>query len=161
VNPVRNCTLTTQITSVNADGSYTEISSSPDGVNTVDGITFGTPENGSYNNEGQELSFTYTQNGTVVDLESVTVPAGTFNALKLQSTVTWTNADRTTRQESVTNWRDVEILRSGRNQSQLLSVVRRQRAPIWCPKRRNCRARRESTRCRNSVIKPGLTGELN
>ena len=149
--------LATQITSVNADGSYTQTSSSPDGVNTVDGITYGTPENGSYNNQGQELSFTYltsngstgtctfdpngagppfpltvgqtwqlqytyscngdapisySQSGTVVDLESVTVPAGTFNALKLQSTLTWTNSEGTTRQESVTNWRDVETLRS-------------------------------------------------
>jgi hypothetical protein len=31
----------------------------------------------------------YAQEGTVVDLESVTVPAGTYSALKLQSTVTW------------------------------------------------------------------------
>jgi hypothetical protein len=36
---------------------------------------------------------TYTQQGSVVDIESVTVPAGTFSALKLQSTVAWTNAD--------------------------------------------------------------------
>jgi hypothetical protein len=156
-NNTINYALTTQITSVNSDGSYTEASSSPDGVNTVDGITYGTPENGSYNNQGQELSFTYptssggigtctfdpngpgppfpltvnqtwqlqysyscngnapityTQSGTVVDLESVTVPAGTFNALKLQSTLTWTNSQGTTRVESVTNWRDVETSRS-------------------------------------------------
>lgn len=49
----------------------------------------------------------YTQTGTVVDVESVTVPAGTFNALKLQSTVKWTNANGTTRTETITNWRDV------------------------------------------------------
>jgi hypothetical protein len=149
--------LTTQITAVNSDGSYTEASSSPDGVNTVDGITYGTPENDSYNNQGQELGYTYptssggtgtctldphgagppfpltvgetwqlqytlscngnaptsyTQSGTVVDVESVTVPAGAFNALKLQSTITWTNSEGTTRQENVTNWRDVETLRS-------------------------------------------------
>jgi hypothetical protein len=150
-------TLRTQITSVNSDGSYTETSSSPDGVNTVDGITYGTTQNGSYNNQGQERSFTYpassggtgtctfdpngpgppfpltvgqtwqlqytyscngnaptsySQSGTVVDLESVTVPAGMFNALKLQSTLTWTNSEGTTRQESVTNWRDVQTLQS-------------------------------------------------
>jgi hypothetical protein len=152
-----NYTLQTQITSVNPDGSYTETSSSPDGVNTVNGITYGTPEDGSFNNQGQELSFTYptsdggtgtctydpngsgppfpvsvgqtwqlqytyscnggapisyTQNGTVVDVESVTVPAGTFTALKFQSTITWTNAEGTTRQDSITNWRDIQTLRS-------------------------------------------------
>jgi hypothetical protein len=48
----------------------------------------------------------------VVDLESVTVPGCTFNALKLQSTITWTNFGGTTPQESVTNWRDVETLQS-------------------------------------------------
>jgi hypothetical protein len=55
---------------------------------------------------------TYTQNGSVVDIESVTVPAGTFSAVKLQSTITWTNSQGTTRQESITNWRDVATLQS-------------------------------------------------
>lgn len=55
---------------------------------------------------------TYTQSGSVVDLESVTVPAGTFNALKLQSTITWTNSHNTTYQESITNWRDVMTLKT-------------------------------------------------
>ena len=49
---------------------------------------------------------TYEQTGSVVDVESVTVPAGTFSALKLQSTVTWTDSQGTTRTETVTNWRD-------------------------------------------------------
>jgi hypothetical protein len=152
-----NYILQTQVTSVNSDGSYTETTSSPDGVNTVNGITYGTPEDGSYNNQGRELSYTYptsnggtgtctydprgsgppfpvsvgqtwelqytfscngsapityTQSGTVVDVESVTVPAGAFNALKFQSTLTWTDSEGTTRQDSVTNWRDIETLRS-------------------------------------------------
>jgi hypothetical protein len=51
---------------------------------------------------------TYQQSGTVVDVESVTVPAGTFNALKLQSTVTWTDADGTARTQTITAWRDIE-----------------------------------------------------
>jgi hypothetical protein len=150
-------TITTQVTSVISDGSYTETTSSPDGPNSVDGIAYGIPEDGIYNNQGQEISYSYpisaggtgtctfdphgsgppfplsvgqtwqlpytyscngsaptsyVQSGTVSDLESVTVPAGTFNALKLQSTVTWTDSQGTTRQESVTNWRDVETLRS-------------------------------------------------
>jgi hypothetical protein len=53
---------------------------------------------------------TYTQQGTVVDVESVTVPAGTFTALKFQSTVVWTNAEGTVRNETTTNWRDTKTL---------------------------------------------------
>ena len=45
--------------------------------------------------------------GSVVDVESVTVPAGTYSAIKLQSTVTWTNSAGTTRTQTITNWRDV------------------------------------------------------
>ncbi|HTT06291.1 MAG TPA: hypothetical protein VMF64_13480 [Steroidobacteraceae bacterium] len=37
-NNTINYALATQITSVNSNGSYTESSSSPDGVNTVDGL---------------------------------------------------------------------------------------------------------------------------
>jgi hypothetical protein len=54
-----------------------------------------------------ESPVTYEQTGSVVDVESVTVPAGTFNALKLQSTVTWTNLQGTSRTQTVTNWRDI------------------------------------------------------
>jgi hypothetical protein len=50
---------------------------------------------------------TYTQSGTVEDVETVAVPAGTYLALKLQSTLSWTDAGGTTRTESITNWRDV------------------------------------------------------
>jgi hypothetical protein len=56
---------------------------------------------------GSEAPVTYTQQGSVVDVESVTVPAGTYSALKLQSTVTWTDAHGTTRTETITNWREV------------------------------------------------------
>jgi hypothetical protein len=49
----------------------------------------------------------YTQTGTVVDMESVTVPAGTYSALKLQSTLTWTDMSGTTRTQSIKNCRDV------------------------------------------------------
>jgi len=48
----------------------------------------------------------YQQSGTIVDLESVTIPAGTFKALKLQSTVTWTSVSGTTVTETITRWRD-------------------------------------------------------
>jgi len=56
---------------------------------------------------GTESPVTYEQTGTVVDVESVTVPAGTFNALKLQSTVSWTSLQGTARTQTVTNWRDI------------------------------------------------------
>jgi hypothetical protein len=49
----------------------------------------------------------YVQNGTVVDVEQVTVAAGTFNTLRLQSTLTWTDAQGTQRTQSITNWRDI------------------------------------------------------
>jgi hypothetical protein len=56
---------------------------------------------------GSETPVTYEQTGSVVDVESVTVPGGTFTALKLQSTVTWTDLQGTTRTQTVTNWRDI------------------------------------------------------
>jgi hypothetical protein len=48
----------------------------------------------------------YAQNGTVVDVESVTVPAGTYTALKLQSTTVWTDSAGTTHTQTNTNWMD-------------------------------------------------------
>ena len=59
---------------------------------------------------------TYTQDGTVVDLESVTVPAGTYSTLKLQSTVTWTDLQGITRTQTVSNWRDVSTMISVKQQ---------------------------------------------
>jgi hypothetical protein len=56
---------------------------------------------------GSETPVTYQQTGSVVDVESVTVPGGTFTALKLQSTVTWTDLQGTTRTQTITNWRDI------------------------------------------------------
>jgi hypothetical protein len=56
---------------------------------------------------GGQTPVSYAQTGTVVDDESVTVPAGTFNAIKLQSTLTWTDAQGTQRTQTVINWRDV------------------------------------------------------
>jgi len=54
---------------------------------------------------GTSTPITYTQTGSIVDVESVTVPAGTYMALKLQSTVTWTATDGGSRTETITNWR--------------------------------------------------------
>jgi hypothetical protein len=56
---------------------------------------------------GSLSSVTYTQSGSVDGVESVTVPAGTYTALELHSTLTWTDAQGTTRTQTITNWRDV------------------------------------------------------
>lgn len=56
---------------------------------------------------GTNEPITYAQSGSVIDVESVTVPAGSYTAIKLQSTLTWTNAAGTTRTQTITNWRDV------------------------------------------------------
>ena len=57
-----------------------------------------------------EIPVAYSQQGSVLDVESITVPAGTFSALKLQSTLTWTDLQGTTRVQTITNWRDIATL---------------------------------------------------
>jgi hypothetical protein len=59
---------------------------------------------------GSQSALPYTQSGTVVDVESVTVPAGTFTALKFQSTISWTDEAGTTRTQTVSRWRDVTTM---------------------------------------------------
>jgi len=59
---------------------------------------------------GTAAPIQYTQDGNVLDVESVTVPAGTYTAIKLQSTETWTDADGTTITQTTTNWRDIDTL---------------------------------------------------
>src|ERR1700722_5237571 len=61
---------------------------------------------------GANAPVSYTQTGTVVDVESVTVPAGTFSAIKLQSTLTWTGPEGVTRTQTIANFRDVNTLLS-------------------------------------------------
>ena len=56
---------------------------------------------------GTSVSVAYTQSGSVAGVESVTVPAGTFTAVKLQTTISWTSAGGTIRKQTTTNWRDV------------------------------------------------------
>jgi hypothetical protein len=55
---------------------------------------------------GTTISVAYTQTGSVVGVESVTVPACTFTAIKMQTTITWTSVGGTTRTETTANWRD-------------------------------------------------------
>jgi hypothetical protein len=61
---------------------------------------------------GSQVPVTYSQQGTVVDLESVTVPAGTYATVKLQSTVTWTDVQGITRTQTISNWRDLSTMMS-------------------------------------------------
>lgn len=48
---------------------------------------------------------TYTQNGTLSGVETITIAAGTFSAYKFVSTTTWT-VNGITRTETATRWRD-------------------------------------------------------
>jgi len=57
---------------------------------------------------GTATPVNHTQTGAVVDVESVTVPAGTFTAVKLQSTDEWTDVNGTTITQTAFNWRDVD-----------------------------------------------------
>ncbi len=56
---------------------------------------------------GNNTPINFTQTGSVVDTESVTVPAGTFATFKLQSTISWTDAKGTTHTDSRTTWKDI------------------------------------------------------
>jgi len=47
-----------------------------------------------------------TESGSVASLESVTVPAGTFMALKLQTTESWTDSNGQNIVEQITHWAD-------------------------------------------------------
>ncbi len=56
---------------------------------------------------GAGAPVSYTQTGTVVDVESIAVPAGTFSTVKLQSTIVWTDPLGTVHTTSLTSWRNV------------------------------------------------------
>jgi hypothetical protein len=72
------------------------------------GQTWDSEYTGSCDDGGGSIA--YRQQGSVVDIESVSVLAGTFMALKLQSTITWTDSHGTMRTETATNWRDIKTL---------------------------------------------------
>jgi len=57
-------------------------------------------------------AISYSQQGNVADVENVTVPAGTFTALKLQSTTTWTDAQGTMHTQTTANWLDIATFHS-------------------------------------------------
>jgi len=55
---------------------------------------------------GSSAPISYSQTGNVVGVESVTVPAGTYSAVKLQTTTIWTGLSGTTYTNTETNWRE-------------------------------------------------------
>jgi len=152
LNNTLNRTLVTDVTAVNADGSYTTFEQDPSQDHIVSGTVDHTfyPTNNSFNAAGQRVAWTvtgaggntvsctvtaghagapspltvgqgwsanytevcgagagldYAQTGTLMGVEMLTVPAGTFSAFKFLSTTTWTANGRTTT-ETVTRWRD-------------------------------------------------------
>jgi len=56
---------------------------------------------------GSNATVAYTQTGSVVNTESITVPAGTYTAIKWQSTISWTDARGTTHTDSRITWKDI------------------------------------------------------
>jgi hypothetical protein len=64
------------------------------------------------------LTLTVTQTGQAMDVETVTVPAGSYSAIRLQSTVTWTTAIGTQVTETLTRWADAGSGQSLRETSQ-------------------------------------------
>ncbi len=71
-------------------------------------VQVGTSWNLSYTLDcSPQAAVAYTQSGVVADVETVTVPAGTFAALKLVSTVTFTDAHGTRHTQTLTHWRDI------------------------------------------------------
>lgn len=90
-----------------ADGSTAACTFSPHGPGPNFPLTAGQTWTSDYTFAcGGNAPVSYTQKGTVAGIESVTVPAGTFTAIKLQSTLTWTDAEGTTHTQSITTWRD-------------------------------------------------------
>ena len=55
---------------------------------------------------GTNAAVSFAETGTVLDLESITVPAGTFSALKLQNTLVYTDANGTVHNKFFNSWRD-------------------------------------------------------
>jgi hypothetical protein len=108
---VNNESQDTSYSELNADGSVLTCTYSPHGPGPGYPLTVGATWTIQYTVTcGTAAPVTHTQNGNVLDIESVTVPAGTYTALKLQSTDTYTDANGTTITETTTNWRDVDTL---------------------------------------------------
>jgi len=89
-------------------GSATTCTFSPHGTGPNYPVSVGQTWSISFTETcGAAAPISFIQTGSVVNVEQVIVPAGTFTALKLQSTLSWTDSNGTTHTESITNWRDV------------------------------------------------------
>jgi hypothetical protein len=101
----------TSYTALEANGTVESCAYDPHGPGPGYPLTVGNSWTLTYTLTcGTAAPVEYTQSGNVLDVESVTVPAGTYTAIKLQSTLTWTDANGTTITETVTNWRDIDTL---------------------------------------------------
>ena|SRR5450631_937135 len=91
----------------NANGVLVTCTATPHGVGPSYPITVGQTWTLNFVGTcGTAAPISYTQTGVVAGVESVAVPAGTFSAVKLQSTETWTDNNGTKHTETITTWRD-------------------------------------------------------
>jgi hypothetical protein len=92
---------------VNSEGKTITCTETPHGPGPEQPLTVGMSWSLTYAiNCSGGFNVSYQQNAVIAGVESVTVPAGTFNALKIESVFTWTDPDGATRTEILTNWRD-------------------------------------------------------
>ncbi len=97
----------TSNTRTDAGGTVVTCTYSPHGVGPDSPLTIGQNWTLQFTSAcGSAPLRTATQTGTVVDLESVTAPAGTYLALRLVSTVLYTDSSGGQVTETITNWRD-------------------------------------------------------
>jgi hypothetical protein len=108
---VNNQSQDTSYTALEANGDVDSCSYAPHGPGPGYPLSIGETWSIAYTLTcGTQAPISYTQSGNVLDIESVTVPAGTYTAIKLQSVITWTTAAGATITETVTNWRDTATL---------------------------------------------------
>jgi|SRR5665213_809441 len=94
-----------------ANGNTGTCTYNPHGVGPDFPVTVGTTWSLAYTFAcGNNVPVSYMQTGSVVDVETITVPAGTYSTLKLNSTVQWTDANGTTHTQTVSNWRDINTM---------------------------------------------------
>jgi hypothetical protein len=118
---VNNQSQDTSYSALEANGATQTCTYAPHGPGPGYPLTAGTTWTIQYTVTcGTAAPITHTQNGNVLDVESVTVPAGTFTALKLQSTDAYTTADGTVITQTATNWRDVNTLFSVQKETTLV-----------------------------------------
>jgi hypothetical protein len=101
----------TSYTALEANGTVESCTYDPNGAGPGYPLTVGNSWTLTYTLTcGTAAPVEYTQTGNVLDVESVTVPAGTYTAIKLQSTISWTTASGTSITQTITNWRDIDTL---------------------------------------------------